>query len=144
MGYMNIFDKKLMKARLLLLLLVIISLFSKGNAQTTVFPSCPTQAGDCSTKLVAAETFDHTTLKGAKYDNGAIIRAIKRGDADVAECLVHEEVDLHHREPDTGKTPLMYATEYGEYTMNLSFRFTPALILLISSPFLCHLPRRQV
>ena len=101
-----------MKTRLLLFLFVIIiSLLSKGNAD---FPACPTPAADCATKLAAAETFNDATLKGSKYDDGAIIRAIKRGDTDVAECLVHEDVDLHYQEPDTRKTPLMYATEYGE------------------------------
>ena len=96
---------------LLFILMIISSLLSTGNAYYT----CPDQPTDCDDKLFAAETFD-TTFNGRKFDNGAIIRAIKRNDVDVAKCLLVEEVDLHFQEPDTKRTPLMYATEYGEST----------------------------
>ena len=105
-------QKQKMKERVLLLFLMIISLFTSSRA------SCPIRdAVVCPTKLIAAETFNTTVLKGAKYDDGAIIRAIKRNDVDVAQCLLFEEVDLNYQEPDTRKTPLMYATEYGMQTV---------------------------
>lgn len=114
MGQMGILlqQKQKMKERVLLLFLMIISLFTSSRA------SCPTHdAVVCPTKLIAAETFNTAVLKGAKYDDGAIIRAIKRNDVDVAQCLLFEEVDLNYQEPDTRKTPLMYATEYGMQTV---------------------------
>lgn len=117
MGNRSVKSKMSMIAKLLLFVVVIVTLLSQGSCATLSCPTPTSQPADCPAKLEVSETFNTDSLKGAKYDNGAIIRAIKRNDAEVAACLVFEDVDLHYQEPDTGKTPLMYATEYGMETV---------------------------
>lgn len=119
MGNRSVKSKMSMIAKLLLFVVVIVTLLSQGSCATLSCPTPTSQPADCPAKLEVSETFNTDSLKGAKYDNGAIIRAIKRNDAEVAACLVFENVDLHYQEPDTGKTPLMYATEYGEFEISI-------------------------
>ena len=74
----------------------------------------------CKALLFAAETHNEDILAGTPYsngaftyDNGAIIRAIEKNEEPTALCLVSENINIDWQEPDTLKTPLIYATEYG-------------------------------